>query len=471
MVATALRPLGESRSYLALLYAVGRLPVAWAYLVALVVAVGIGISSLFALGIGVVFLLLFLLGVYCAALFERELGVWWFGFQLRPMSAPLAAPANLWRRLLGFLGNPVTWKSLAYYLIQIPAGLIVGMFFLVALAVIAGVVAGPLVYLLDAATFHPGDPAYNAFWLGGPFGGPGLQPLTLGLLVVFAAAGALAFLVLLHAARAYVDFQELFVRTMLGMSPAQLALGEAKAAAETQYRRAEASEQSRRQLIVNVGHELRTPIASIRGHVESLLDARGRPSEEDIRHYLEVVERETERLGALVDDLLAVARADAGELRLDLRPVDVGALAGEVQRTLAPIADRDRKVKVVAQLPVELPPAWADRDRLAQVLMNLVRNSIAYTPEGGIVSIEAVAADGAVEIAVADTGIGIEAAELPRIFDRFYRTDSSRSRATGGFGLGLAISRDLVEAMSGTIEVSSEPGVGSRFTVRLRSAV
>jgi len=143
----------------------------------------------------------------------------------------------------------------------------------------------------------------------------------------------------------------------------------------------------------------------------------------------------------------------------------------EVVAALAPIAQRDRGVKLVAAPPEgELPPAWADRDRLTQVLMNLVRNGIAYTPEGGIVNVSAAAAAEWVAITVADTGAGISAEELPRIFDRFYRTDESRSRATGGFGLGLAISRDLVQAMAGSIGVESEPDAGSRFTVRLRAA-
>src|SRR5205085_1537025 len=197
-------------------------------------------------------------------------------------------------------------------------------------------------------------------------------------------------------------------------------------------------------------------------------DGSGKPSQEETKRYLEVIQRETERLGALVDDLLVVARGEAGELRLDLRPVEVAAIAGEVVEALAPIAQRDRKVKLVAQLPEPgAPPAtaWADRDRLTQVLMNLVRNGIAYTPEGGIVSVAVNTSGDRVEIAVADTGLGIAAEDLPRIFDRFYRTDESRSRATGGFGLGLAISRDLVEAMAGTIEVASEPGLGSRLTV------
>jgi signal transduction histidine kinase len=396
-------------------------------------------------------------------MFERELGAWWFGFRLRPMSVGPRAP-DWWHRLLVYLRNPVTWKSLAYAFVEVPIGFAVGIGFLAAITLVSGMVFAPLLYVAGSLTAQPGDPPFNA--LGLPD-----SPLTLVVLLAFAVFGVAIAVGLLHAGRAVVVFHEFLARTMLGVSQAQLDLAGAQAVAVAANRRAERSEQDRRQLVVNMGHEIRTPIASIRGHAEALLDRTGKPSAEETRRYLEVIRRETERLGALVDDLLVVASGESGELRLDLRPVDVGAVAGQVVATLAPIADRDRKVKLVAQIPeAPLPPAWADRDRLTQVLMNLVRNGIAYTPEGGIVSVAVGAAGDWVEVAVADTGVGIAPGDLDRIFDRFYRTDESRSRATGGFGLGLAISRELVEAMAGRIAVESEPGAGSRFTVRLRAA-
>jgi signal transduction histidine kinase len=122
-------------------------------------------------------------------------------------------------------------------------------------------------------------------------------------------------------------------------------------------------------------------------------------------------------------------------------------------------------VKSLPEAP--LPPAFADRDRLLQVLMNLVRNAVAYTAEGGIVSIEAAEDGGRVRVSVSDTGIGIPPEDLRRVFERFYRADASRARSTGGFGLGLSVARDLIEAMKGTITAESEEGVGSRFTVWL----
>jgi signal transduction histidine kinase len=460
-----LRPALDPRAYLAVLYSIARLPLALFYFMLVSIGLSLSFGLIWVLGIGIPFFLGFLLVAWWAVVFERELGAWWFGFQLRPMAVGQAASPTWWSRLMAFVRNPVTWKSLAFAVLQIPVGLAIGIGFLAGLTLAAGMIAAPVLYAAGAWSALPGDPSYNALGLGD-------SPSTLPLLLLLAAAGLAVGVGILHAARAVVVFYEFLARTMLGVSQAQLDLATAQSAVVVEHQRAERSEQDRRQLVVNMGHEIRTPIASIRGHAEALLDGNGHPSDEETRRYLEVIQRETERLGALVDDLLVVARGEAGELRLDLRPVDVTAVVNEVVAALAPIAQGDREVKLIAQLPATtLPTAWADRDRLTQVLMNLVRNGIAYTPEGGIVSVAAAGAPGWVEVAIADTGVGIGAEDLPRIFDRFYRADESRSRATGGFGLGLAISRDLVEAMAGKIDVESEPGLGSRFTVRLRAVV
>jgi two-component system phosphate regulon sensor histidine kinase PhoR len=229
-------------------------------------------------------------------------------------------------------------------------------------------------------------------------------------------------------------------------------------------------ERNRRELILSMSHELRTPAASIRGHAEALLDAERPLSEEERRRYLQVLAREAARVGALTDDLLSIARADAGGIPVRIGAVDVGALVDHVHAAMTPIASRDREIALTADVAPGLPAARADRDRLEQVVMNLVRNAITYTPDGGIVSIRASDAGEHVAIAVEDTGIGIAEDDLARVFDRFYRTDASRSRRTGGTGLGLAIARELVEAMGGRIEAWSRPGTGSRFTVLLPTA-
>ncbi|CAA9327782.1 MAG: hypothetical protein AVDCRST_MAG93-6048 [uncultured Chloroflexia bacterium] len=165
---------------------------------------------------------------------------------------------------------------------------------------------------------------------------------------------------------------------------------------------------------------------------------------------------------------MAVARAERDELRLVFAPVDAAEVIHEVYQALAPLARRERQVMLVHEVQPDLPPLIADRQRLSQVLLNLVRNAITYTPTGGIVSMALHRADGEhLVLTVADTGSGISPADLQRIFERFYRADESRARSSGGFGLGLAIARDLVEAMGGTITAESTLGEGSCFHVVL----
>ena len=185
--------------------------------------------------------------------------------------------------------------------------------------------------------------------------------------------------------------------------------------------------------------------------------------------YLGIAYQEARRLGMLVDDLLSLARMESHELRLDMREVVVSEVIEEVYQTLTSLAQRERQVTLVRGVQPNLPPVLADRQRLVQVLTNLARNAITSTPAGGIVSLSLESADQQhLALIVEDNGIGIPADELPRIIDRLYRTDDARSRATGGFGLGLAIVHDLVTAMGGSIRVESAVGQGSRFSVLLR---
>jgi signal transduction histidine kinase len=166
-----------------------------------------------------------------------------------------------------------------------------------------------------------------------------------------------------------------------------------------------------------------------------------------------------------------LARADTDELQLDVRPVNMGAVVEEVFHALEPLAERERQITLVREVTPDLPQAYADRERLAQVLLNLARNALTYTPDGGLVSIalEAGTDPSTLSLTVSDTGIGIPEEELEHVFERFYRTDASRARHTGGFGLGLSIARDLVQAMGGTIVAERIPSGGSRFRVTLRA--
>lgn len=430
----------------------------------------VGLSSTpFVIGIPIIALTFALAWGFAA--FERQLARWWLGADVPPMSAPRPPGRKLWRRARDHVASAVTWKSILYLTLQFPAGV-------VALTLeVAGISAGiallgaPVWYLLDHLTYNPNslDFAGPVVWLIGSAAAITPQGLliSLGLL---AAAGFLLLAWVLYMIDIAGRGWGAAATRLLGLSESGRQLAEARLVAASERHRAEQANQSRRELIVNVSHELRTPIASIRAHVESLtMRDDARPLDPEVARYLDVIDRETERLSALVDDLLAVARAEAGELTLTVGPVSVGQVVRHVHDAIGPIARVQRRVVLVERMPQPEPPlVLADADRLTQVMMNLVRNAVSYTPEGGLVSIEAQAdGPGQVALTVADTGIGIPREDLDRVFDRFYRTDASRTRSTGGFGLGLTIARDLVEAMGGTITVESEIGGGSRFTVHL----
>ena len=228
--------------------------------------------------------------------------------------------------------------------------------------------------------------------------------------------------------------------------------------------------QSQRELVASVSHELRTPVTTVRGYLES-----GRRNwvdrlPEGLALDLEVVENEIVRLQGLIDDLFTLARAEAGGLQLMIRPIDVGALIARRVEPAASLAWQSGRVEVIADVPARLPLALADEARLEQVLINLLRNAIQHTLPGAIVAVVATAEDATVSIEVRDTGEGIPAEELPRIWERFYRGPAARQGGQGGAGLGLALVRDLTEAMGGQVKVESQLGSGSCFTVRLPRA-
>lgn len=222
-----------------------------------------------------------------------------------------------------------------------------------------------------------------------------------------------------------------------------------------------------RNLVSNISHELRTPVAIVRGHLEAALDdPTGAPDS------LRIAMRETDRLERLVDDLFQLSRLESKRLEVERRPLDLAAVAREAVESLAEPARREAGITILCTAPPDPLPAIGDRPRLVQVLQNLLRNAIRHTPEGGLIMVEAIAADdgSSALLRVVDTGEGIAPEHLPHVFDRFYRADAARTRAAGGAGLGLAIARELVDAMGGTIAVSSAPGDGAVFTIRLPAA-
>ncbi len=228
--------------------------------------------------------------------------------------------------------------------------------------------------------------------------------------------------------------------------------------------------QARREMIASVSHELRTPVATVRAMLESNLARSGDELPQGVQHDLEVMDGEMARLQGLIDDLFLLARVEAGQLHLECRPTDVAATAERVVAALAPLAWQTGRVEVIADLPAGLPLACADAERLGQVLANLLRNAIRHTEPGGIVAVALRAEPGAVALEVRDTGVGIPPAELPHIWERFYRGENGRSRTGDGAGLGLALVKELTEAMGGTVAVESSVGKGSCFTIRLMFA-
>jgi signal transduction histidine kinase len=239
-------------------------------------------------------------------------------------------------------------------------------------------------------------------------------------------------------------------------------VGQLAAAFNNMSAELESVERLRRDLVANVSHELKTPISALRAHLENLLDGVERPDPET----LQVMLNQSERLGRLIDQLLDLSRIESGELRLNRTAVALHALVREVLSEIE-VARADRGVRVRDTVPDDLPAVHVDPERVHQVLFNLLDNAVRFTPAGGEVTVAAHRVNGSCEIAVIDTGPGIAAEHLPRLFERFYRADASRSRGDGGTGIGLAIARSVVEAHGGRIRAESRVGRGSVFTFDL----
>jgi signal transduction histidine kinase len=220
----------------------------------------------------------------------------------------------------------------------------------------------------------------------------------------------------------------------------------------------EQAERRRLELVGDVAHELRTPVATLEGYLEGLLDGVVEPSAATWARLHD----EAGRLRRLVDDLQELSRAEAHRVPLTLRPLPAAAIARAALDRLGP-QFAEKGLDLATAVPDELPAVLADRDRAVQVLSNLLTNALRYTPAPGRVELSVRQVDGAVAFSVADTGVGVAADQLERIFERFYRVD--KSRALGGSGIGLTIARALAEAMGGRLTAAS-PGVGrgSTFT-------
>jgi two-component system, OmpR family, sensor kinase len=228
------------------------------------------------------------------------------------------------------------------------------------------------------------------------------------------------------------------------------------------------ADRARRQLLADVTHELRTPLTAIRGYAETLTLPAFAPPNAEGRRFVQIVDAEAQRLERLVNDLLDLARFEAGGGTLEQLPVDVQALFTRVGERHGPTADA-AGVALDLHVGPGAQTVRGDARRLEQVVQNLTANAIRHTPSGGRVSLDARREDGMVVIRVSDTGEGIAAEHLPHVFDRFYKADPSRTDA-GGTGLGLSIVKAIVDRHGGTVSVASTPGHGTTFDVRLNAS-
>jgi len=225
----------------------------------------------------------------------------------------------------------------------------------------------------------------------------------------------------------------------------------------------------RKDFVANVSHELRTPITAVRSAVDTLrLTLDGDPTASG--RFIDIIDRNAQRLGALVEDLLDLSRIESKDYRPEAKPVSLRTVSDQAL-TLLRARIEEKTLDVGNEIAPELPPARADRRALEQVFTNLLDNAVKYCGAGARVRLRARSAEEGLRIEIADTGPGIEPRHLPRLFERFYRVDSGRSRDMGGTGLGLSIVKHLIETMGGTIGVESTPGRGSTFWFTLPAAV
>jgi two-component system phosphate regulon sensor histidine kinase PhoR len=227
-------------------------------------------------------------------------------------------------------------------------------------------------------------------------------------------------------------------------------------------------ESMRRDFVANASHELRTPIAAVRSATETLLDG-ALVDPRAAARFVDIIGRNAGRLQSLVEDLLELSKLESNEFKLKREPVELSKVVPIVLALFRERADK-KGVRLAAEMPAELPAVEADARAVEMVLSNLVDNAVKYCAAGTRIVVSASESDGRVRLVVSDTGPGIPAEHLPRVFERFYRVDAGRSRELGGTGLGLSIVKHMVEAMRGKVSVESTVGAGSTFTVSLPRA-
>jgi two-component system phosphate regulon sensor histidine kinase PhoR len=223
-------------------------------------------------------------------------------------------------------------------------------------------------------------------------------------------------------------------------------------------------EKVREDFVANVTHEIKTPLTAIVGFIETLEEG----AIEDrvtAEKFLGIISEHAQRLNRLVDGLLTLSSIELGEIKLHLEGISVAHIVENVLPVIQ-VKAGEKKLTIHHDIPPGLPLIMADRDRAAQVILNILDNAVKFTPEGGKVSITAFEdGGGSVVVRIADTGIGIPASEIPRLGERFYRVDKTRTRELGGIGLGLSIVKHLMKAYQGRVEIESSPGKGTTVSL------
>jgi two-component system, OmpR family, phosphate regulon sensor histidine kinase PhoR len=234
---------------------------------------------------------------------------------------------------------------------------------------------------------------------------------------------------------------------------------------EREHSELEKLERVRKDFVINVSHELRTPLASIQGYAETLMDGALEDTANNMR-FLGIIRQTAERLASLTADLLTLSRIEMRRQELNVAAYKASDLLNEVADTVYPIAQK-KQIRIERQFSPEVEMVCCDSEAVHQILINLLDNAMKYTPDGGVITLGTRCRDGVVDIFVRDTGVGIPAEDVPRLFERFYRVDKARSRELGGTGLGLAIVKHLVLAQGGEVQVESVLNQGSTFSFTL----
>ena len=226
------------------------------------------------------------------------------------------------------------------------------------------------------------------------------------------------------------------------------------------------AEQVRSEFVANVSHELRTPLAAIRGYVETMVDEQDRPDAVPVQRFLPIIQQHALRLNNLIEDLLILSRIESRGMQFNMIPMQVSHAVDACVATLVSAAEK-KQLRLIKELPRQLPEVRADQNSVERILLNLVENAIKYSDERSEIRITARQQQNELCISVHDQGVGIPKEHQQRVFERFYRVDKARSRKAGGTGLGLSIVKHLVQSHGGDVWVESDPGRGSVFSFTL----